>query len=180
MWCKAEASTVASHVITQPNLFLFCGAFSNFCCKATEMYSGGLHISFIVITICLIKSHLARMRKKNNVCRVWWGHLKERDLLEDLDVDGRILLEWGLEEIGWDCVDWIDLVVERDRWRTIVNTVMNLGVPYIAVNFLSSWGNIKSSVRTPPWSCLIESHPVVNHLLFVLDEKKMEENSTHI
>jgi len=38
---------------------------------------------------------------------------------------------------------------------------------------------IKSSLRTHPWNCLIKSHSVVNHLLFVLD-KKMEENSTHI
>jgi hypothetical protein len=35
-----------------------------------------------------------------------------------------------------------------------VNTVMILRILYIAVNFLTSWGNIKSSVRTPPWNCL--------------------------
>jgi hypothetical protein len=25
---------------------------------------------------------------------LWWGHLKERDKLENLDIDGRILLMW--------------------------------------------------------------------------------------
>jgi hypothetical protein len=34
-----------------------------------------------------------------------------------------------LIEIGWDGVDWIDLAQDRDHWRAIVDTVMNLRVP---------------------------------------------------
>jgi hypothetical protein len=34
-----------------------------------------------------------------------------------------------LREIGWDGMDWIDLSQARDRWRALVNTVMNLRVP---------------------------------------------------
>jgi hypothetical protein len=34
-----------------------------------------------------------------------------------------------LREIGWDGVDWIELAQDRDRWRALVNTVMNLQVP---------------------------------------------------
>jgi hypothetical protein len=34
-----------------------------------------------------------------------------------------------LREIGWDGVDWVDLVQDRDHWRALVNTVMNLRVP---------------------------------------------------
>jgi hypothetical protein len=34
-----------------------------------------------------------------------------------------------LREIGWDDVDWIDLAQDRDQWRALVNTVMNLRVP---------------------------------------------------
>jgi hypothetical protein len=30
---------------------------------------------------------------------------------------------------GWDGMDWIDLAQERDQWRALVNTVMNLWVP---------------------------------------------------
>jgi hypothetical protein len=33
------------------------------------------------------------------------------------------------KDIGWDGMDWIDLVRYRDRWRALVNTVMNLRVP---------------------------------------------------
>jgi hypothetical protein len=31
-----------------------------------------------------------------------------------------------LTEIGWDGVGWIDLALDRDQWRAVVNTVMNL------------------------------------------------------
>jgi hypothetical protein len=34
-----------------------------------------------------------------------------------------------LREIGWDGVDWVDLAQDRDHWRALVNTVMNLRVP---------------------------------------------------
>jgi hypothetical protein len=34
-----------------------------------------------------------------------------------------------LREIGWDGMDWIDLAQDRNQWRALVNTVMNLRVP---------------------------------------------------
>jgi hypothetical protein len=37
--------------------------------------------------------------------------------------------EMDLREIGWDGIDWIDLTQDRDQWRALVNTVMNLQVP---------------------------------------------------
>jgi hypothetical protein len=33
-----------------------------------------------------------------------------------------------LREIGWDGMDWIDLAQDRDQWRALVNTAMNLRV----------------------------------------------------
>jgi hypothetical protein len=32
-------------------------------------------------------------------------------------------------EIGWGAVDWIGLAQDRDKWRALVNVVMNLRVP---------------------------------------------------
>jgi hypothetical protein len=34
-----------------------------------------------------------------------------------------------LREIGLDGRDWIELAQDRDQWRALVNTVMNLRVP---------------------------------------------------
>jgi hypothetical protein len=34
-----------------------------------------------------------------------------------------------LRKIGWDDLDWISLAQDRDQWRSLVNTVMNLQVP---------------------------------------------------
>jgi hypothetical protein len=38
-------------------------------------------------------------------------------------------LKMDLREIGWDGIDWIDLAQNRDQWRAVVNTVMNIRVP---------------------------------------------------
>jgi hypothetical protein len=32
-------------------------------------------------------------------------------------------------EVGWEGVDWIDMAQDRDRWRALVSTVLNLRVP---------------------------------------------------
>jgi hypothetical protein len=34
-----------------------------------------------------------------------------------------------LREIRWDGMDWSDLAQDRDQWRDLLNTVMNLWVP---------------------------------------------------
>jgi hypothetical protein len=38
-------------------------------------------------------------------------------------------IKMDLREIRWDGVDWIKLAQDRDQWRALVNTVMNLRVP---------------------------------------------------
>jgi hypothetical protein len=38
-------------------------------------------------------------------------------------------IKMDLREIGWDELDWMDMVQERDKWRALVNTVLNLRVP---------------------------------------------------
>jgi hypothetical protein len=56
------------------------------------------------------------------------GNLRERDYCGNPDVDGRIILRWIFRK--WDVggMDWIDLAQARDRWRALVNAVINLQV----------------------------------------------------
>jgi hypothetical protein len=43
-----------------------------------------------------------------------------------------------LREIGWGVMDWTELALDEDQWRSLVNTVTNLRVPKNGVKFLSS------------------------------------------
>jgi hypothetical protein len=49
----------------------------------------------------------------------WWGDLRESEE-DNIKVDIQAL-EWGM--------DWIELAQDRDRWRAVVNAVMNLRFP---------------------------------------------------
>jgi hypothetical protein len=34
-----------------------------------------------------------------------------------------------LREIGWGGMEWIDLAHDRDQWKALVKTILNLRVP---------------------------------------------------
>ena len=40
-----------------------------------------------------------------------------------------IKIKMDLQEVGGGCEDWMELAQDRDRWRALVGTVMNLRVP---------------------------------------------------
>jgi hypothetical protein len=68
------------------------------------------------------------MGEKRNAYRILVGKPEGKRLL------GRPRRRWvdniniDLREIGWDGIDWIDLAQDRDQWRALVNTVMNIRV----------------------------------------------------
>jgi hypothetical protein len=72
--------------------------------------------------------HVARMGEERKVYRVLVGKLEGKRPL------GRSRRRWedgfriDLRDTGLVGVEWIQLVQDRDRWRTVVNTAMNLRV----------------------------------------------------
>jgi hypothetical protein len=38
-------------------------------------------------------------------------------------------IRMDFQEVGYGCVDWMELAQDRDRWRALVSGVMNLRVP---------------------------------------------------
>jgi len=61
------------------------------------------------------------------VITLWWEKLSQRDYLKDLRVDRRIL---NLIFKKWDkwSTNWIDLAQDRERFRSLVNAVINIQI----------------------------------------------------
>jgi hypothetical protein len=71
--------------------------------------------------------HEARTGRGAN--RVFVEKPEGRRPLGRLRRNGRIILKLIFREAGWEGIDWIGLAQDRDRWRALVNKVMNLRVP---------------------------------------------------
>jgi hypothetical protein len=73
--------------------------------------------------------HVARMVEKRNACRLLVGKQEGRRPL------GRARRRWvdsirmDLGEVEWGDADWVGLAQDRNRWRALVNSVLNVRVP---------------------------------------------------
>jgi sorting nexin-29 len=72
--------------------------------------------------------HVARMGEGRNVYRVLVEKPEGKRLLERPRRRWEDGIKMDLREIGWGGVEWIHLAEDRDRWRAVVNAVMNLRV----------------------------------------------------
>ena len=71
---------------------------------------------------------MALMEEGRGVYTVLVGKHEGKRPLGDPDVDGRIILRWIFRK--WEGLwDWMKLAQDRERWRALVNAVMNFRVP---------------------------------------------------
>ena len=80
---------------------------------------------------------MVRMREVRGVHRVLVGKPEGKRPLWRPRRRWEDNIKIDLQEVGGGG-DWMELAQDRDRWRTLVNTVMNFRVPYNEGNFLTS------------------------------------------
>jgi hypothetical protein len=69
------------------------------------------------------------MGEKRNACRLLVGKSEGKRPLGRPRCRFVGNIKMDLLEIGWVDVDWIGLAQDRDKWRALVNAVMNPRVP---------------------------------------------------
>jgi hypothetical protein len=73
--------------------------------------------------------HVAGMGEMRNAYKILIGKPEGRKPLGRPKRGWKDNITMDLRKTGWECVDWIHLYQDRDQWRAVVNTVMNLQVP---------------------------------------------------
>jgi hypothetical protein len=69
------------------------------------------------------------MGERRGIYRVLLGEPEGKRPLRRLRSEWGDNIKVGLQEVGCGVIDWIELGQVRDRWRALVNAVMNLQVP---------------------------------------------------
>jgi hypothetical protein len=73
--------------------------------------------------------HVARMGEKRNAYRLLLGKPEGKRPLGRPRRRWVVNIRMYLGEVGWGDVDWIGLAKDRNRWRALVNSVLNLRGP---------------------------------------------------
>jgi hypothetical protein len=97
--------------------------------KLHDLYSSPSIIRIMKSRRMRWMGHVARMGENRNAYRLLMGKPEGKITL------GRPRHKWVDNirmdplKLGWGNVDWIGLAQDRNRWRALVNSVLNLRVP---------------------------------------------------
>jgi len=97
--------------------------------ELNDLYSSSNIVRVITSRRMRWAGHVARIGEERGAYRVLVGKPEGRRPL------GRPRRRWvdnirmDLQDVGCEYMDWTGLAQDRDRWRTLVSVVMNLGVP---------------------------------------------------
>jgi hypothetical protein len=72
--------------------------------------------------------YVTRMGEKRNAYRLWVGKPEGKRPLERPRRRWVYNIRMDLGEVGWGDMDWIGLAQDRNRWKALVNSVLNLKV----------------------------------------------------
>jgi len=106
--------------------------------KLNNLYCSPTIVRVIKSSKMRLAGHVARMGERRGVYGVLVGKPEGKRPL------GRPRRRWegnikiDLQEVESGVIDWIELAQDWDRWRTLVNVVMNLRVPQNLGNFLTN------------------------------------------
>lgn len=91
--------------------------------------------------------NVAPMGGRGTACSVFVGQPEGKRPLGRTKHGWEVNTKMDLKEIGFECVDWIDMAQNKDKSQAVVNMVMYLHAPQ-AGNFLTSCGTSSFSKRT--------------------------------
>jgi hypothetical protein len=92
-----------------------------------DLYSSLSIIRIITSRTMRWAGHVARMWEKRNAYKLLMRKPEGKRLLERPRRRWVDNIRMYLGEVGWGDVDWIGLAKDRNRWRALVNSVLNLG-----------------------------------------------------
>jgi hypothetical protein len=94
-----------------------------------DLYSSPSIIRIIKSRRMRWAGHVARMGEKRNAYRLLVGKSEGKRPLGKPRRRWMDNIRMALGEVGWGDVDWIGLAQDRNMWRALVNSVLNLRVP---------------------------------------------------
>ena len=76
-----------------------------------------------------LAGHVACIGRGDAYAGFWWGKPEGKRPLgrPRRRYEGNIKMEF--QEVGCGGMEWFEMVQDRDRWRALMNAVMNLRVP---------------------------------------------------
>jgi len=99
--------------------------------KQRKQHTGEIRdcLSYLILSGCSKQEELEGRDKLYEMWRTekhtgfWWVKIKERDHVENLGIDGTIILKTGRKVIGWKGMNLTDTAQNRDEWRAPAKVV---------------------------------------------------------